>query len=117
MSLKHVNQYFLEVEYQYFEMLDDLKELEQLLQENKIDEESYLSVKREVEIMKQNYERIAYIIFLLKKPNKKGKRITEKDKSWYNALNFASKEVILNENNDVLKHIKKLITEGKIKNG
>ena len=35
-------------------------------------------------------------------------------KSWYDALKYSSKEAIINENNDVLKHIKELIKEGKL---
>ena len=116
MSVKHVNQYFLEIENQYLEMLDDLKELKELYAEQKITNESYQQVAEEVSKLKENYERIAYILFLLKKPNKKDKKEDNIAKSWYAALKQSSKEALLNENNDVLKHIKKLIKEGKLNN-
>lgn len=114
MALRHVNQYFLEIENQYFEMLDDLKELKELYAEHKIDDITYNQVSDEVTVLKQNYERIAYILFLLKQPNKKNKGEAKISKSWYDALKYSSKEAIVNENNDVLKHIKELIKEGKL---
>ena len=114
MAKKHVNQYFLEVENQYFEMLTNLQEAKKLLVENQFSEETYIQMDKAVQNLKTNYERIAYIIFLLNKPNKKDKKEAKIFTSWYNRLRFASKEAILNENKDVLAHLKQLLKEGKI---
>lgn len=114
MSLKHVNMYFLEIEHQYLEMLATLKEVDPLFKNGEISEEVYQNIQEEVKKLKENYERIAYIMFLLKKPNKKSKREAEISKSWYKALKTSSKEAIINENNDVLSHIKSLIKKGEI---
>ena len=113
MAKRHIIQYFLEIENQYFEMLESLKELKELYTEHKISDEAYSQVSQDVTTLKQNYERIAYILFLLGKPNRKNKQEDIISQSWYKALKFASKEAIVDENNDVLKHIKQLIKEGK----
>ena len=71
MAKRHVVQYYIELENEYLEMQDTLKELQQLAQEGKIEESTYLDTKKEVDLIKSNYERVAYILFLLNKPNKK----------------------------------------------
>ena len=114
MAKRHVNQYFLEVENQYFEMLTNLQEANRLLAENNFSEEVYLQMDNAVQNLKTNYERLAYVMFLLNKPNKKDKKEAKIFESWYKRLKFASKEAILNENKDVLAHVKQLLREGKI---
>ena len=114
MAKSHVVQYYLEVENQYLEMAENLKEMQELVAENKISAEDYEQVLREVEIIKSNYERIGYILFLLNKPNRKNKKLDATSLSWYAALKTASKEAIVDENRDALCTIKALIKEGKI---
>jgi len=116
MALRHVKQYFLEIEDQYFDMLDNLEELKKLLSEGKIADEDYNTILADVQKIKDNYERVAYIMFLWAKPNKRGKKEVDISASWYKALKFSSKEAILDENGDVLSHIKKLIKEGALNN-
>ena len=112
MAKADVNLYFLEVQNEYFEMLDNLKEFKELAQEGKITQEDYEQMLKEVELVKSNYERIAYIIMLMNKPNRKDKEQADINKSWYNALNGASKEAIINESKDVLADLKALIKKG-----
>lgn len=114
MAKSHVVQYFLEVENQYLEMADNLKEMQQLASENKISAEDYEQILKEVETIKANYERIGYIMFLLNKPKRKGKKLDAATLSWYDALSTASKEAIIDENRDALCTLKSLIKEGKI---
>ena len=109
MSKRHVNLYYLQCENDYTEMLENLKDFKDLLNENKITQEEYVDYVRQLELVKSNYERIAYIMFELNKPNRKNKEEDDIAKSWYKALKFSSKEAILNENKDVLSHIKELI--------
>ncbi len=112
MAKADVNLYFLEVQNEYFEMLDNLKEFKELAQEGKITQEEYEQMLKEVELVKSNYERIAYIIMLMNKPNRKDKEQADINKSWYNALTGASKEAIINESKDVLADLKALIKKG-----
>lgn len=114
MARSHVVQYYLEVEYQYLEMLDALKELNKLVKEGKVDLERYEQQASEVQKLKENYERISYIIFLLNKPNRKSKKLDDNTLRWYAELKNHSKEAIIDENNDVLVTFKKLIVEGKL---
>ena len=114
MARSHVVQYFLEVENQYIEMAENLKEMQQLAAENKISADDYEQILREVEIIKSNYERIGYIMFLLNKPQRKGKKLDKTTLSWYEALKTSSKEAILDENRDALCTLKALIKEGKL---
>ena len=113
MAKKHVISYFLEQQSLYFEMLDNLKEFESLAKEGKISQEDYDQMLREVELCKANYERIAYIIMLLNKPNKKDKEEADINRAWYSQLTGASKEAILDESKDVLVDLKELIKKGK----
>ena len=109
MARKHVVKYFLEMENQYFEMLDNMKDFKELFDSNKISEEEYNSFVNQVELLKSNYERIAYIMFLLNKPNKSDKKEIEENKQWYRALKTVSKEALLDESRDCLATIKALI--------
>ena len=115
MAKSHVVQYFLEVENQYLEMAENLKEMQQLAAENKISAEDYEQILREVDLLKSNYERIAYIMFLLNKPQRKSKKPSTDDLKWYEALKTSSKEAILDENRDALCTIKQLIKEGNLR--
>ena len=116
MAKGDINLYFLEVQDQYFEMLDNLKEFKELAVEGKVSQDEYDQMLREVELLKSNYERIAYIIMLLNKPKKSKRENADINNSWYNALSGASKEVILDENKDVLVDLKNLIRKSKQEN-
>ena len=111
MAKRHVIRYFLEMENTYIEMQDTLKELQQLAQDGKVEESTYLSAKEEVDIIKQNYERISYIMFLLNKPNRKSKNDYEEklNKQWYDYLKSSSKEAVLDESKDALLEFKKIV--------
>ena len=108
-----VNLYFLEMQDQYFEMLDNLREFKELSIEGRISQEEYDSMLQEVEILKNNYERLAYIMFLFNKPKGKNAKKWNINLSWYNELKGASKEAVINENANVLADLKKLIDLGK----
>lgn len=115
MARRHVIQYFLEVENQYLEMVDNIKDLTEMFSENKISKEDYEAAIAEINIIKTNYERIGYIMFLLNKPNRKNKRLTDKEISWYKELKTASKEAIIDENNDALCTLKSMLNKKDIK--
>ena len=113
MAKSDVNLYFLQVQNEYFEMLENLKEFKDLAKEGKISQEEYEDMVKQVDLVRANYERIAYIIMLLNKPNRKDKEQADVNRSWYQELQGASKEVIINECKDVLCDLKELIKKGK----
>lgn len=113
MAKRDVTLYFLQVQSQYFEMVKLAKELNEELKKGLITQEQLESVQNEMDILKANYERIAYIMLLLNKPNRKSKKSKEESiyKEWYDYLKGASKEAIMDENRDVLCDFKKFIKE------
>ena len=113
MAKSHVNLYFLQCQADYFEMLDNLKEFKELAAEGKISQEEYEQMLHEIELVKSNYERLAYIMMLLNKPKDKKNIDADMNKSWYQALSGASKEVIFDENRDVLADLKLCIQKAK----
>lgn len=114
MAKTHVNLYFNQVQNQYFELLKMLPEYKSLAAEGIWTQEQYDSQVAEIRKLKENYERIAYIIWELNKPRRKEK-VDKVSQSWYDSLKGASKEAILNENADVLADFKNYIKEGKDK--
>ena len=118
MARKHVIQYFLEVQNQYFESLETIGELDVAAKKGLIEQDRLDSELKEIQTIKQNYERIAYIIMLLNKPNRKSKEAREEtmNRKWYDYLKGSGKEAILNENRDALADLKKFLEETE-KNG
>lgn len=116
MAKSHVVQYFLEVENQYLEMVENVSELKELAAEGRISNDAYQAAIADIELLKANYERIGYIMFLLNKPQRKNKKPDKTTLGWYNALKYASKEAIIDENRDALAKLKELIREGKLGN-
>ena len=115
MAKSHLIQYYLEVEHQYLEMLSILEELKELVKEGKVPPEAYEQEEDGVNKLKENYERLAYMMFLLNQPQRKSKKLDSYTLSWYNELKAHSKKAILDENADVLATFKQLTKEGKIK--
>lgn len=117
MAKTDVNLYFLQLQNQYFEELNMLPEFKSLAAEGIWSEEQYETQLERIQLLKQNYERLAYVMWLLAKP-KNNKKITKSKKAdlnslWYTSLKGASKEAVINENADILADFKKLIKEGK----
>lgn len=113
MAKKHVNLYFLQCQNDYFEMLDNLKEFKELAQNGHVSQEEYDQMLREVDLVRANYERLAYIMLLLNKPKNDKKEKNDMNKSWYEALSGASKEAILDENKDALIDLKNYLKKAK----
>lgn len=111
MARRHVINYFLQVQQQYFEMLENVTLLDKAVKEGKVTEEQFKDAQESLFVLKTNYERIAWIIMLLNKPNKKSKKESLYNQRWYEELKGASKEAILNENKDALADFKKILLE------
>lgn len=115
MAKRDVVLYFLQVQNQYMEMLDNVKDLESALKNKHIEQEQFDNMQRDIALIKENYERLVYILMLLNKPNRKNKQSKEENinKQWYDYLKGASKEAILDENRDALVDFKKMVKEFK----
>ena len=119
MAKKDITRRYLQVEQEYLEMSELLKELKDDLAAGKIDPEWYQEraamISEEVEKVKTQYFFWAEAIFELKKPARKDRKVSKADQEWYNTFQSIAKDAILDESADVLKQLKQLIKEGQIK--
>ena len=108
MSMKHVKQYYQQICEQYNEMIEDLKELEEEAESGLIEPERIERIKAQIEPIKQNYERWAYMMFLLNQPNKKDKikKYQRQNMKLLQSLDAKnSLEGVLEENRQAAEHI------------
>lgn len=109
MSVKHVIRYYKQVSQQYFDLIDELKDLEKEANENLVSPEQVEQMKQMVEPIKTNYMTLSWIMHLLKQPNKKSKiaNYKRKTKQFTESLDVnRSKDGILKENQDILATVK-----------
>ena len=111
MARRDVLIYFKQVENQYLEMLEDVKDYEKDHAAGYISDEKYDELMAQIDIVKANYERIAYIIFLLNAPARDSKKTKyeRQNKKLFNGLANSSLDKVLDENADALKKIKELL--------
>ena len=117
MAKKHVVSYYLEQEQVYLQMLGDLQELDELYRSGKMDYERYSELRDrllpQVEELKQPYELLSYVMFLLNIPNrpKKGLKYEYQNRLYFQYLSKFAKEGEPDESSDVLANFRKLVRE------
>jgi iron uptake system EfeUOB component EfeO/EfeM len=113
MSLKHVKNYYLQVQEQYLQMVEDSKDFDEAIKGGFMDQAQYDQAQSMLGRIKENYERLSYIIYLFYQPNrdKKVAKFNKQNKKVYDHMNNSnySKDAIIKENEDILKEFKKLI--------
>ena len=107
MALRDVKEYYFKMLGQYFEMKADLADFEQALKDGFITEDQMQAAIEDVDKVKQNYERLSYIMYLLNLPNRKSKqekyiKMNKKLVAEFEARQADTKSVQL-ENRDALK--------------
>lgn len=115
MSVKHVKDYYLKIEDMYIELLEDLKEMEEDFKKGECTEEELNNLLKPVNSIKDNYQRLAYVMYLLAQPNrdKKKAKYNKQNKnlvSEFNRLGI-SQDIELDESRDALKEFKKNLKE------
>lgn len=117
MSIKDVRKYYTQVEQQFFEMNQTAKELNEECSKGNIPQSMVDQAEQMVLPLKQNYERLSYIMYLFNKPNKdKKKWYDRQNKALNNAfgvMNATDKDSI-SEDYDVLKEFKEYVKELKV---
>lgn len=115
MSKRHVIDYYLQVQDLYFEMLDDVKDFDEALKGGFITQEQVEQSQMMLARVKDNYDRLSYIVVLLNQPNRKTKlkKHLTQNKKVYNYLRDVSQENSLSEMNDDLKKFKEFIKKEK----
>lgn len=120
MALKHVKSYFSQVAYQYMEMTKTLESFERGLQEGKIEEWQVERARAILKPLKENYDRLAYIIYLLGLPNDDKNRKNREASmielnNYFDKMGANQKHVSL-ENLDALKSLKEFLRENGYEN-
>lgn len=110
MSVKAVKEYYNQVCEQYKEMMDNIHDLEKEAENNLVEPERVDRLKEQVAPLKENYERISYIMFLLNQPNRKSKhpKYKQMNKKLLSKLDSRnSTESILEENRNCIQKVGK----------
>lgn len=115
MALRHVKRYFSQIAAQYFQMTKMLEGFEKELREGTVEEWQVERARSMIKPLKDNYDRMAYIIYLLNLPNdSKSRKNNEKDqtllKDYFSKVK-ADQDSIGFENKDVLENLKKFLRE------
>lgn len=108
MSKKAVEKYYKQICNQYVEMLQDIRDLEQEVAKGIVPPEFIDRLEEQIAPLKQNYERWAYMMFLLNQPQRKSKHpaYKERNKKFLNSLDTSNSiEATIAENESTLKHI------------
>lgn len=110
MAVKDVKKYYIDVFNQYIEMKNDITDFEEAFKEGHITEERLTEVKKDIESVKDNLDRLSYVMYLLEMPNKKGKKAKyEKQHTKLGrmfVLHNADKDSVIRENESFIKLIK-----------
>lgn len=110
MAVKHILDYYKSVEAQYIEMLNDLKEMEEAINNKVLPPEALDNIKTMIEPLKNNYMTLSWVMFLLNQPNrdsKKSKYIKQSKKFTSTLDPERSRDGIIEENKKVLESTKK----------
>lgn len=108
MSVKAVKKYYEAVSQQYHEMLENIQEVEKEAMEGMVEPERIERLQAQIAPIKQNYERVSYIMFLLNQPQRKSKQPAYRIRNKKFLKQFDSKnslEAVIEENNEALKSI------------
>jgi len=111
MAVRDVREYYWKLLAQQEEMQNDLEDFTEALQNGYITEEKLEDVKLEVGRLKENVDRVAFILYLLEKPNRPEKKpkYDRANKALLHELEnrTATEEQVLAENKSILDHIRK----------
>jgi len=110
MAVRDIREYYWKLLAQQEEMQNDLEDFTEALQNGYITEEKLEDVKTEVSRLKENVDRVAFILYLLEKPNRPEKK-PKYDKANKSLLQEfenrnSTEEQVLAENKSALDHIR-----------
>lgn len=108
MSKKDVDEYYTKVCADYKQLRETLTELEEEFKNSVQDVDKIEQVRKMIEPLKVNYERISYIMYLFNKPVRRKKRFSYEfeNKKRLNNLPNSSLEDIHRENQEVIQNLK-----------
>jgi len=110
MALRDIRDYYFTMMAQYLELQQDLADFEQAFKDGYITEDKLEEVKTDVARVKENYDRLTYIVYLAELPNRKEKK--EKAlkgntliEEYFKKIG-ASSDVVFDENKSTIAKIK-----------
>ena len=108
MSIKHVKKYYHQQSNQYMQMLNTVKELQKMANNGEYSNEQLTSIQQLITKLKENMDRISYIVYLLQLPNrsKKEKKFREANKELEEAMSDFNDVSVEEENSNILKELK-----------
>ena len=120
MAFRDVKKYYIEMQNQYFEMLENAKDFDEALKAGLVDQAQFDQAKNYLDRLKENYDRLTYIMFLFNKPhrNKKVAKYKDKNKEFYDYFekNNATSKNVIDDNTYILTEFKKYIESIKEEN-
>ena len=106
MSVKHIKEYYDEVCAQYHDFVLELKDFEQLCNDGMVAPEIIEQAKKSIEPLKDNWQKLNYIMFLLNKPNKKSKQDKYNKQNKQLLSRSTTKESVIKQNSDAINALK-----------
>ena len=108
MSKKDVEEYYTKVCADYKQLKETLTEMEEEFKNSVQDVDKIEQVRKMIEPLKVNYERISYIMYLFNKPVRRKKKFSYEleNKKRLNNFSNSSLEDIHRENQEVIKNLK-----------
>lgn len=108
MSKKDVDEYYTKVCADYKQLRETLTEMEEEFKNSVQDVDKIEQVRKMIEPLKVNYERISYIMYLFNKPVRRKKKFSYEleNKKRLNNFSNSSLEDIHRENQEVIKNLK-----------
>lgn len=106
MAVKHVKEYYNKIADQYVEMLDNLKEMQEAYELGNISQEQFENLKKIIEPLKTNYERISWIMYLLAIPQRGEKVKKWKKQNYMGISDINCIEETIDENSKALSEMK-----------
>lgn len=110
MALMDVKEYYYTMLSQYVEAKEDLKDFEQAFADGYVTEDRLESIKEDLANIKNNLDRIQYIMYLFELPRKKKNKtrfVANSALTKYFEENNLNTKAIQDENTSVLNHLRK----------
>lgn len=109
--LKDLKKYYKHVSQDYLEMKSELKDMEQELANSMVTPEQLEQMKMMIQPIKQNYEMLSYVMYLINLPTKKQKKWRYKQQQKMLLEMSKTEEQTLNENKKALEDLKEFREE------
>lgn len=108
MSKKHVEKYYNQVCDQYHTFIEQLKVFDEECKKGLVPPEVIDNVKLTIEPLKNNWQTLNYIMYLLNKPNKNSKQKRYENQNKKLLKDSKTKEEVISENNSCLEKVKEI---------